>query len=127
MVSLAAGAYEVRIGEEPCGGASEPGARTARAAPEEGMPLLAWLGGEDAIDAILVCPPHINQRQRPLTEPGVRERFARSIGMDSMKDAWHYAPYTAGTVLLKDGTCIGFAMYLSGLVVDGYLFAIPSP
>lgn len=118
-------AFRILIEREPCE-ASGSGAYRAQTALKEGMPLLAWLGGEGNIVQVRACPPRINTKL-PLTETLVRDRFARSVCMDSQKDAWHYAPYTTGTVHLKDGTVARFTMFLSGLLVDGHLFGVAAP
>jgi hypothetical protein len=91
--------------------------------PEEKESLLSWLGGVENIEKILIGTPYINNNQTEFTEEYVRNRFENSYCINSKRDAWHYAPFTMGTVYLRDGTKINFAMYLSGISIAKHLFA----
>jgi hypothetical protein len=116
--------YKVQVEEGPVLDAG-PNTYMGKISIEEGTPLLEWLGGESNIERILIGTPHLNSKQLVFSEQLVRNRFAESTCVDSKKNAWHYAPYTMGTIYLKDGEKVNFTMYLSGIVVGEHLFAIP--
>ncbi len=93
---------------------------------KDGMPLMTFLGGADAIDRILIGTPTANVSQIDFSASLVRERMAGSISVESQKNHWHYAPYTMGTIYWKDGRKHNFTLYLSGISIGGHLFAVPN-
>ena len=93
------------------------------APPDEGEALMSWLGGVEEIERILISIPNMNSNQLIFTEEYVRNRFNNTVCVNSRRDAWHFAPFTTGTIYLSDDSRIDFSMYLSGISVAGNLFA----
>ena len=92
---------------------------------KDGVSLLSWLGGKDKIEKVLIGTPYINVKQQKFSEKYARERFEKAVCINSKAKKWHYAPYTMGTIYLKNGKKINFEMFLSGLKVGNILFATP--
>lgn len=117
-------AYGIQIQIEK-GPALDAGPNTfiAKHSPQEGEPLISWLGGAENIEEILIGTPYINLNQVNFTEEYVRRRFENSVCVNSKKNAWHYAPFTMGTIYFSNGDKINFKMYLSGITIAGNLFA----
>jgi hypothetical protein len=114
-------AYEVQIEN---GVALDAGPNTYFSnPPKENESLFSWLGGAENIEKILIGTPYINKSQTEFTEEYVKNRFENSYCINSRKDDWHYAPFTMGTVYLKNGSKINFEMYLSGISIAKHLFA----
>jgi len=118
-------AYEVKIEKGPSLDAGPNTFIVDTKKVEDGTPLLEFLGGKEKIEKILIGIPHMNKGQRVFNEALVRKRFDESVSIHSKKEAWHFAPYTMGTIYWKDGRKQNFEMMLSGISVDGYLFALP--
>jgi hypothetical protein len=118
-------AYEIQIEKGP---ALDAGPNTFLfenpSPPKENEALMSWLGGAEKIKRILIGTPYANKNQIALTKEYVQNRFEKSICINSQKDAWHYAPFTMGTIYLCNGSKINFNMYLSGISVGDNLFAL---
>jgi len=86
--------------------------------------LIDFLGGEKKIKKIVIGVV-ANKNHGELNEAVVRERFTKSICMDTRKDKWSYAPFAMGTVYFVGGGRQSFAPHLSGISIAGHLFALP--
>ena len=116
-------AYEVLVTDPPRIDAL-PNSRIFEAAPiESKTTLIEFLGGEEKIERIVVGVI-ANKKHGELTQEVVRERFAESVCMDSLKDQWSYAPFATGTIYFVGGGRQSFGLHLSGISVAGHLFAL---
>ncbi|MEE4352070.1 MAG: hypothetical protein V2J25_04300 [Desulfatiglans sp.] len=116
-------AYEIQIEKGPAIDAG-PNTFFAKNAPKESETLISWLGGTEELEKILIGTPFANSGQVEFTKEYVRNRFEKSICVNSEMDKWHYAPFTMGTIYFKNGNKINFEMYLSGILISKNLFAL---
>jgi hypothetical protein len=99
-----------------------PNTYFGEAQPIDKTKLIDWLGGIQNIDKVLISTPWINENQQKLSDEYVINRLNKSIYISPRM--WSYAPYTMGTIYLKNGTKINFEMFLSGIKFGKHLFAI---
>ena len=113
--------YEVRVERGP---AIDAGPNTFWPDKEvpDGTPLESFLGGKTNIAKILVSTPFANTNQQTLTAELVRERVKTAKKSNEKKREWHFAPFTMGTVYLRDGRKINYQMFLSGILLGTNLF-----
>lgn len=116
-------AYEIQIEKGPALDAG-PNTFLPKHSPQEGEALISWLGGAENIKKILIGTPYINSNQAKFTEEYVRNRFETSVCVNSRKNAWHYAPFTMGTIYFSSGDKINFEMYLSGISIAKNLLSM---